>query len=149
MRSTQVNSTKHIIFVRKINRCGLPLLAVGILGATVMPHALFLGSSLATQDRVSDAPPEERLPSSPTSSRTPLPTRIRQFIRPLFRLTRADRAISAIDYRSKYGQRANNSYSFIRAHLSHGVADVVFSLLALAVPINSALVCLPPLFSSH
>ncbi|EEB88195.1 hypothetical protein MPER_14104, partial [Moniliophthora perniciosa FA553] len=27
-------------------------LSVGILGATVMPHSLFLGSALATQDRI-------------------------------------------------------------------------------------------------
>ena len=31
-------------------------LAVGILGATVMPHAIFLGSHLATQDRISRGP---------------------------------------------------------------------------------------------
>ncbi|KNZ76908.1 Manganese transporter pdt1 [Termitomyces sp. J132] len=30
--------------------------SVGILGATVMPHSLFLGSALATQDRVDPAP---------------------------------------------------------------------------------------------
>jgi metal iron transporter len=30
--------------------------SIGILGATVMPHALFLGSSLATQDRISKSP---------------------------------------------------------------------------------------------
>ena len=36
------------------------LLAIGIIGATVMPHGLFLGSSLATQDRVSTFPSNER-----------------------------------------------------------------------------------------
>ncbi|KAJ3937568.1 MAG: natural resistance-associated macrophage protein-domain-containing protein [Lentinula lateritia] len=35
--------------------------SVGILGATVMPHSLFLGSALATQDR--DSPPESQYPS--------------------------------------------------------------------------------------
>ncbi|KAF9471062.1 natural resistance-associated macrophage protein [Pholiota conissans] len=117
--------------------------AVGILGATVMPHALFLGSSLATQDRVSDAPPEENLPSPQGNlNGVSFTTKLRQFIRPLFRITRANRAESTIDYRSKYGERSNNSYSFIRAHLSHGVTDVVTSLLALAVPINSAILIL-------
>ena len=120
--------------------CGPWRTAVGILGATVMPHALFLGSSLATQDRVSDAPPDELSPSLPPLNRAPLMTRLRHFVRPLFRVQRADRASSAIDYRSKHGERTNNPYSFIRAHLSHGITDVVASLLALAVPINSALV---------
>ncbi|KDQ31564.1 hypothetical protein PLEOSDRAFT_24093 [Pleurotus ostreatus PC15] len=38
--------------------------SVGIIGATVMPHSLFLGSALATQDRISALPPtqpEEKL----------------------------------------------------------------------------------------
>ncbi|KAF8203212.1 natural resistance-associated macrophage protein-domain-containing protein [Pholiota molesta] len=117
--------------------------AVGILGATVMPHALFLGSSLATQDRVSDPPPDEKLPLPQTNlNGVTLTTKLRRFVRPLFRITRAERAESTIDYRSKYGERANNSYSFIRAHLSHGVTDVITSLLAVAVPINSAILIL-------
>ncbi|KAF4573647.1 hypothetical protein EYR36_008165 [Pleurotus pulmonarius] len=41
--------------------------SVGIIGATVMPHSLFLGSALATQDRISAVPPakpEEKLVKS-------------------------------------------------------------------------------------
>lgn len=113
--------------------------AVGILGATVMPHALFLGSSLATQDRVTNPPLMEaaELPSHPTS-RMPTKTRIRQYVLSLFRITRAERVASNIDYRSRYGERENSPLSFINQHLWHGIADVVTSLLALAVPINSA-----------
>ncbi|KAF8168258.1 natural resistance-associated macrophage protein [Crassisporium funariophilum] len=114
--------------------------AVGILGATVMPHALFLGSSLATQDRVSDAP-SEALPS-PISSQMTIKSRIKHFITPFFRIDRAERAASTIDYRSKYGERENNTLLFIRQHLSHGIADVIASLIALAVPINSAILIL-------
>ncbi|KAF8971491.1 natural resistance-associated macrophage protein-domain-containing protein [Flammula alnicola] len=109
--------------------------AVGILGATVMPHALFLGSSLATQDRVSDPLLEEKMPS-PASTRMSVKTRLRQFISPFFRITRAERVASTTDYRTKYGDRENNSLSFIRAHLSHGIADVVMSLTVLAVPLT-------------
>lgn len=36
--------------------------SIGILGATVMPHALFLGSSLATLNRVSEPIPQANLP---------------------------------------------------------------------------------------
>ncbi|KAF8905430.1 natural resistance-associated macrophage protein-domain-containing protein [Gymnopilus junonius] len=90
--------------------------AVGILGATVMPHALFLGSSLATQDRVSDAQPLSE--------------------------NYLHRAASSVDYRSKHGERENRPLTFINQHLSHGVVDVVTSLIALAVPINSAILIL-------
>ncbi|KAE9407319.1 natural resistance-associated macrophage protein [Gymnopus androsaceus JB14] len=41
--------------------------SVGILGATVMPHSLFLGSALATQDRESSKPESSRqFPSRPS-----------------------------------------------------------------------------------
>ncbi|KAJ3784605.1 natural resistance-associated macrophage protein-domain-containing protein [Lentinula aff. detonsa] len=40
--------------------------SVGILGATVMPHSLFLGSALSTQDRESS--PKSQLPSHPANS---------------------------------------------------------------------------------
>ena len=109
-------------------------IAVGILGATVMPHALFLGSSLATQDRVNIAPPEDKLPP-PASSRLGFKSKVQKIIGPLFRITHADRTI---DYRTKYGERDNNSLTFINQHLSHGIVDVVTSLIALAIPINSA-----------
>ncbi|KAF5312070.1 hypothetical protein D9619_003401 [Psilocybe cf. subviscida] len=121
--------------------------AVGILGATVMPHALFLGSSLATQNRISNAPPppkseNDTLPS-PSSTPTSRTSRLRQFFISLFRISRADRATSTDkDYRTKHGERENNSITFIQQHLSHGIADVVTSLLALAVPINSAILIL-------
>jgi len=122
----------------------LPLktLAVGILGATVMPHALFLGSSLATQDRVTIARPEENLPPT-ASTRAGFKAKAQKLLNPLFRITRADRTISTIDYRTKYGERDNNSLMFISQHLQHGIADVVISLIALAIPINSALVPSP------
>ncbi|KIM48347.1 hypothetical protein M413DRAFT_440075, partial [Hebeloma cylindrosporum] len=115
--------------------------AVGILGATVMPHALFLGSSLATQDRVTIAPPEEELPS-PASGRAGFKSKVQNIVNPLFRITQAGRTSSTIDYRMKYGDRDNNSLTFINQHLRHGVADVVTSLIALAIPINSAILIL-------
>ncbi|RPD63239.1 natural resistance-associated macrophage protein [Lentinus tigrinus ALCF2SS1-7] len=110
--------------------------AVGILGATVMPHALFLGSYLATQDRIG---PEPVLPN-PTM--TPPPSnfrgRLRAWFQSLFAISRAERIAASRDYRDKFG-RENNELAFIRAHLSHGLVDVIVSLLAVAVPINSAI----------
>lgn len=102
-----------------------------------MPHALFLGSSLAAQDRVSLAPPPDPALPGPVGRRN-LRSRVVQFISPFFAVTKAERVAASRDYRSKYGERENNSLLFIHQHLAHGVVDVVTSLLALAVPINSA-----------
>ncbi|KAF4572628.1 hypothetical protein EYR36_007138 [Pleurotus pulmonarius] len=120
--------------------------AVGMLGATIMPHALFLGSSLATQDRVALAPPPPAhppvLPSSQPITRRTLKSRVKDFVVPLFAVSRAERAAAARDYRTKYGERENNSLAFIRQHLPHGVIDIITSLLGIAVPINSAILIL-------
>ncbi|KAG6866854.1 hypothetical protein C0991_008790 [Blastosporella zonata] len=106
-----------------------------------MPHALFLGSSLATQDRVSLAlPPGLNLPgSSPPAT---LKARVIEFFAPLFRITRAERVAAVKDYRTRYGERENNPLVFIRKHLTHVTIDVVTSLLCVAVPINSAILIL-------
>jgi len=105
-----------------------------------MPHALFLGSSMATQDRISEAP-QEALTTLPPSQTT-IKARIRRTILTLFRIDRAERETSTKDYRSKHGERENNSLTFIRQHLTHGLIDIIASLLAIAVPINSAILIL-------
>lgn len=98
-----------------------------------MPHALFLGSFLSTQNRVSLALPAE-LGLTPPNTRKSLPSMARN----LFRVSPVDRVADSKDYRTKYGKRENNSLSFIRQHLGHAITDVVTSLLVIAVPINSA-----------
>ncbi|KAI0757298.1 natural resistance-associated macrophage protein-domain-containing protein [Daedaleopsis nitida] len=110
--------------------------AVGILGATVMPHALFLGSYLATQDRIGPGPtlPNPAMSSAPSN----FGGRLRAWFQSLFAISRAERIAASRDYRDKYG-RENNELGFVRAHLSHGLVDVIVSLLAVAVPINSAI----------
>ncbi|THV06068.1 Nramp-domain-containing protein [Dendrothele bispora CBS 962.96] len=114
--------------------------AVGILGATIMPHALFLGSYLATHDRVSEAPVETVLPG-PVTSQSPI-SRLKTSFVNLFKVSSADRAASSKDYRSKYGERENNSLSFVRLHLNHNIVDIVTSLSLVALPINSAILIL-------
>lgn len=127
--------------------CGI--LAVGILGATVMPHSLFLGSTLATQDRVSSAwksrypPSESSRSSSQVTILGPRPRRqraiqaIKEYLSTPFRTpppntfpTRAQR----------YEDRENNSFEFISAHIYHGMVDMMLSLLGFAVMINALLV---------
>ncbi|KAJ4476669.1 natural resistance-associated macrophage protein [Lentinula aciculospora] len=115
--------------------------AVGILGATIMPHALFLGSFLATQNR------EAFHTSTPVGLPEPthrkrLTRNIKTYAMNLFRITPAERQQAAKDYRSRYGVRENNSFSFVKQHLNHIVIDVCSSILVLAVPINSAILIL-------
>ena len=103
-----------------------------------MPHALYLGSYLATQDRVSN-----HNISGPTSLPEPAPaprSRSATFsnaIRKLFSVKRATQDEGA-DLITPYGERENNALTFVNAHLKHGIWDIVMSLLGFAVVINSA-----------
>lgn len=129
------------------------VIAIGILGATVMPHALFLGSSLATLDRVSS----DSLPVPGASeTRFPRTRSLKDFLRSLFFVGRLSTEDTPIDRHTRHEFRENNSYPFVKAHLNHGMVDIskyavvllvyivthrepiAFSLLGVAVPINSA-----------
>ncbi|PBK61558.1 natural resistance-associated macrophage protein [Armillaria solidipes] len=98
--------------------------SVGILGATIMPHSLFLGSALATQDRVAANSIEEEEVEKPQM--------LRQRIQSAFRLAPI----------SPPQTLSNNSLSFIKLHLYHGIADIVLSLICFAVVINSLILIL-------
>lgn len=130
--------------------------AIGIIGATVMPHGLFLGSALATQDRVSEGPYTmtamlKRNPSDETLPGTTLPgpspserfsdarPENWQFVRSLLRHWKPSKsdADDIPDGREGHATWENRSQSFVRAHLRHGIVDIVMSLLGFAVVINS------------
>lgn len=124
--------------------------AVGVIGATVMPHSLFLGSALATQDRVSTIPPlkpKEKLVKSlsMTSDDYENATKTTDFCQRWritclewftspFRVPPADPSAAQV---KTHADRVNRPLSFVRAHLNHGIFDVVASLLGFAVLINS------------
>lgn len=108
----------------------LDFTAVGIIGATVMPHGLFLGSALATQDRASVKPVD--LPSMPDQRATRSTGLLRRFLN-LVRPTHTD----AQDEYASHADRPNNTLSFVKAHLRHSIVDIVVNLLGLAVIINS------------
>jgi metal iron transporter len=125
---------------------------VGILGATVMPHSLFLGSALATQDRISSEPPKTLL-HSPTGSQESLPQsndKTISFPRRLFKIAihyiasvfRIMRETEDTVKPKRHADRENNSLAFVRAHLYHGMFDMAISLLGFAVIINSLCVLL-------
>ncbi|TFY65925.1 hypothetical protein EVG20_g5164 [Dentipellis fragilis] len=119
--------------------------AVGILGATVMPHALFLGSFLSTQDRVSTAPTASTplpMPASSTAGTRGIKAmckRAAAWARSLFVVSRAERVAASRDHRNQYSRPDNNTVEFIRSHLGHSIFDIVASLLGVAVPINAAI----------
>ncbi|OJA18838.1 hypothetical protein AZE42_00814 [Rhizopogon vesiculosus] len=113
--------------------------AIGIIGATVMPHALFLGSNLATQDRVSQPP--QPLPPPVDTRRSSFLQRLQRVWTSTFYISRSQHNDTK-DLTTSHEFRTNNSMDFIRSHLGHGTADVILSLLGLAVPINSAILIL-------
>lgn len=116
-------------------------IAIGIIGATVMPHSLFLGSALATQDRLSPKRPKDdnisvsSLGSLPEERRpTGVLNHIKSSLKEAFRIKALD------DHKNRpqrHEDRENNSYSFVKSHVYHGVVDIVLSLLGVAVVINS------------
>ncbi|KIJ45571.1 hypothetical protein M422DRAFT_227211 [Sphaerobolus stellatus SS14] len=118
---------------------GALYLSIGILGATVMPHALFLGSSLGTLDRISS--PSPRLPGAGESAISRMRA-IKKYIRSLFFWRSVTTDEDQPDRSTRHEFRQNNSYAFIKAHLNHGMVDIVLSLLGFAVPINSAILIL-------
>ncbi|KZV68667.1 Nramp-domain-containing protein [Peniophora sp. CONT] len=111
--------------------------AVGILGATVMPHALFLGSHLATQDRVSTAPAPIPLPAG--AETMPRRKRAIAYLKSFFTASRFERIAEDRQHRNQFARPESNTYEFVQAHLRHGLVDIVTSLLCVAVPINSAI----------
>ena len=112
-----------------------------------MPHALYLGSFLATQDRTGEytpAPLPSPVQAQGDQESLDFRSRFRKWFNSLFEVTRAERVAVSRDYRLKY-ERENNELSFIQAHLKHGIVDIVASLMGVAVPINAAFVHPPDL----
>ena len=95
-----------------------------------MPHSLYLGSALATQDRASVKPVVLPSPSSTRDTgHKSLIVKISAQLRPVH----ADNS----DEFGSHADRPNNSLTFVKAHLYHGIIDLVVNLLGIAVVINS------------
>lgn len=118
-----------------------------------MPHSLFLGSALATQDRISSEPPKTLL-HSPTGSQESFPQsngKTISYPRRLFKIAiryiasvfRINGEIEDTVKPKRHADRENNSLAFVQAHLYHGIFDMAISLLGFAVIINSlcVLIC--------
>lgn len=103
-----------------------------------MPHSLFIGSALATQDRMS-------VKDVPTSIHPQIKS-FQDLARWLMSRLRSPRPVNTRQDSSSqpknHLERENNSFAFVRTHLYHGIADLVVSLMGFAVIINSLYVCL-------
>ncbi|KAH9816199.1 natural resistance-associated macrophage protein-domain-containing protein [Melampsora americana] len=116
--------------------------AIGIIGATVMPHALFLGSKVAILDRVTwnddwetrsdDKSPQEDLCETENLGNSSAPdlhaiTKLPAVLAPCHSVKR--REWNQIDRRM-----VDNPLDYIRSHLGHASFDIGFSLFTLALP---------------
>ncbi|KAL4067309.1 natural resistance-associated macrophage protein-domain-containing protein [Scleroderma yunnanense] len=172
------NAFKGLLPSKALFGNGALYTTVGILGATIMPHSLFLGSHLATQDRVAlkevrtrsetstlDSSQQntffKRLPTllkkrifccddmldddpddEPASTRpTTFSERLRMGLRRMFSFLRVDETRYPANV-STHTDRENNSLEFVRAHIYHGMSNMVLSLLGFAVIINALILIL-------
>ncbi|GJE97814.1 Nramp-domain-containing protein [Phanerochaete sordida] len=137
-----------------IFKSGALYISIGIIGATVMPHSIFLGSALATQDRISKPDKLTRIdtvdtgttlaPRTIKSRLTPPPPhellrRFKKGFRNVFRIV----PIGELPTDPKsHAEHENNTYTFVRAHIYHGMIDIAVSLLCIAVVINAMILIL-------
>jgi hypothetical protein len=118
-----------------------PMVLTSVHTESWQPHSLFLGSTLATQDRISlkEDPPTEETYYSSSSTRSITRTTVflnkfSSFWASVFRITAVGQGVAEP---KSHADRENNTLAFVQAHLSHGVVDMVLSLLSFAVLINS------------
>ncbi|KAJ7914723.1 NRAMP family [Mycena leptocephala] len=116
-------------------------ISVGILGATVMPHSLFLGSALATQHSVVDSP-ETTLKPLPELSKV---NRFMEFLASLLRTPPPSQSSTRV---KSHADQENNPLAFIQAHLNHGTVDIV-GILILASTVSSKLGASASLFDAY
>ena len=120
-----------------------------------MPHSLFLGSKLATQDRMSfrvqpDVETNNTVNRKETDGSLQIGTSEKlSFLRGSFEKLKKNilgaflkPPASLSTAVTCYSERQNNTFEFVRAHIYHGTFDIVGSLLGFAVMINSLYVIL-------
>ncbi|KAK7695123.1 hypothetical protein QCA50_002313 [Cerrena zonata] len=132
--------------------------SIGIIGATVMPHSLFLGSALATQDRITSETPSQKSlfsVSSATSSQSGFTAttvaisgwqRLRRALQHMkTAVTTAFQIVPVKHFANEptnHAERDNRPLAVVRAHIYHGMIDMVVSLLGFAVVINALILIL-------
>ena len=106
-----------------------------------MPHSLFIGSALATQDRLSSTPLKDDSLSDSSLGSLSEERRPRRILNKIKSSISEAFQVKALDGHKnrpqRHEDRENNSYWFVKSHVYHGVVDIVLSLLGIAVVINS------------
>ncbi|KAI0718503.1 smf Mn2+ and Fe2+ transporter-like protein [Fomitopsis betulina] len=133
--------------------------SIGILGATVMPHSLFLGSALATQERETEAEIVEATSRRGQGGCSGLVSAFAEKARASMSKVKAGltmdsvcRSVRRAFYMGRvhedgrpprnHSEHENHSVSFVQRHLAHGIVDMVVSLLGIALVINALIVIL-------
>lgn len=117
---------------------GALYVSVGIIGATVMPHALFLGSKLATIERtdVEEAEKVKDAESAGMEMKPPSPRRQRTAAHgPSLHMPQPT-PFPSLPMMTSSGLRSMRS---IKVHLHHAQLDIAISLLSFALVVNSAI----------
>ena len=118
--------------------------SVGIVGATVMPHALFLGSKLATIERTNenedDIPPDDSS-SLELSTTARSETLLRARSPPNGPLLHMPQPVvcPSIPFTPSASPAKPRSFDYIRTHLHHAQLDIAISLIMFALVVNSAI----------
>ncbi|KZV79212.1 natural resistance-associated macrophage protein [Exidia glandulosa HHB12029] len=109
----------------------------------IKPHALFLGSSLGTLDRVSDSDVKLPAPNAMELGSLSRAQMVRRAVKTLFgeKLANED-GLGFSGSAKNHAEWENSSLGFVMAHLKHAVADIIASLLGFAMLINSAILIL-------
>ncbi|CAE6392674.1 unnamed protein product [Rhizoctonia solani] len=123
--------------------------SIGILGATVMPHAIFLGSSLATLDRISPSPSLPDLPVPNTSEQLTFWQKINRLRKSMVYVERKPPGNPLINTNGNMSGSAEAKESEIASVSPHSgskddelASPTVMSLFGFAVVINSAILIL-------
>ena len=109
-----------------------------------MPHSLFLGSALATQDRVSAlsaADAEDVKASNDVGTSTDAASHPQNILKAVGRSAAAKVVVDEGVGPKTHADWVNRPLVFVQRHLCHGIVDMVVSLLGLAVVINA--MCVP------
>ncbi|TIC04944.1 Nramp-domain-containing protein [Wallemia mellicola] len=123
---------------------GATYISIGIIGATIMPHSMFLGSKLATADRLASASSVNSSRTSSNEDRFSLSNIEETSRNPLEYVAKAMKQDPDYEPSPRIGdadvyEGGPGRLPSILKHLKHGSWDIALSLLTIAVPVNAAI----------